>query len=57
MLYFDWLMLYCDWLILYCDWLFRFMCDDHVITRVHLDDVMRSEGYLLFYHKTFIEYD
>ncbi len=34
-----------------------FKCDDHVITQASLDQVLESEGYLLFYHKQFIDYD
>jgi len=34
-----------------------FKCDDHLITKASLSDVLNSEGYLLFYHKQFLEYD
>jgi len=34
-----------------------FKCDDHLITKASLTDVLSSEGYLLFYHKQFLEYD
>lgn len=30
-----------------------FKCDDHLITRATVQEVMHSEGYLLFYHKLF----
>ena len=33
-----------------------FKCDDHLITRARLKDVLTSEGYLLFYHKQILEY-
>ncbi|XP_046754069.1 ubiquitin carboxyl-terminal hydrolase 22 isoform X1 [Diprion similis] len=33
-----------------------FKCDDHLITRAKLKDVLTSEGYLLFYHKQILEY-
>ncbi|KAJ8664475.1 hypothetical protein QAD02_006137 [Eretmocerus hayati] len=33
-----------------------FKCDDHLITRARLKDVLNSEGYLLFYHKQMLEY-
>eukprot|EP01134_Creolimax_fragrantissima_P008488 CFRG8488T1 len=33
-----------------------FKCDDAVITHARLDDVLRSEGYLLFYIKDELEY-
>ncbi|XP_043205634.1 ubiquitin carboxyl-terminal hydrolase 22-like [Amphibalanus amphitrite] len=33
-----------------------FKCDDHIITRATLRDVLNSEGYLLFYHKHRLEY-
>ncbi|VDP05248.1 unnamed protein product [Soboliphyme baturini] len=34
-----------------------FRCDDHVITRASIDEVLNSEGYMLFYHKQFLDYD
>ncbi|XP_063825048.1 ubiquitin carboxyl-terminal hydrolase nonstop isoform X2 [Ostrinia nubilalis] len=34
-----------------------FKCDDHMITRASLREVLDSEGYLLFYHKTVLEYE
>ncbi|XP_074598990.1 ubiquitin carboxyl-terminal hydrolase nonstop isoform X2 [Brevipalpus obovatus] len=34
-----------------------FKCDDHIITRASVQDVLDSEGYLLFYHKEFLEYE
>lgn len=34
-----------------------FKCDDHLITKASLNEVLSSEGYLLFYHKQFLEYD
>ncbi|CAH1793786.1 unnamed protein product [Owenia fusiformis] len=34
-----------------------FKCEDHLITKVDLKDVLRSEGYLLFYHKQILEYE
>ncbi|XP_068914440.1 ubiquitin carboxyl-terminal hydrolase nonstop [Tenebrio molitor] len=34
-----------------------YKCDDHVITRATLKEVLDSEGYLLFYHKHVLEYD
>ncbi|RWS27194.1 ubiquitin carboxyl-terminal hydrolase 22-like protein [Leptotrombidium deliense] len=34
-----------------------FKCDDHIITRASIQDVLDSEGYLLFYHKEFLEYE
>ncbi|XP_011634474.1 ubiquitin carboxyl-terminal hydrolase 22 [Pogonomyrmex barbatus] len=33
-----------------------FKCNDHLITRARLKDVLTSEGYLLFYHKQILEY-
>lgn len=30
-----------------------FKCDDHLITRASVQEVLQSEGYLLFYHKLF----
>lgn len=36
------------------DW---YKCDDHVITPASIQTVLESEGYLLFYHKQFIDYD
>lgn len=36
------------------DW---YKCDDHIISRASLDDVLASQGYLLFYHKLFLDYD
>lgn len=34
-----------------------FKCDDHLITRASVQDVLDSEGYLLFYHKQTLEYE
>uniref|UniRef100_A0A3P9HMA2 Ubiquitin carboxyl-terminal hydrolase n=1 Tax=Oryzias latipes TaxID=8090 RepID=A0A3P9HMA2_ORYLA len=34
-----------------------FKCDDAVITKASLEEVLDSEGYLLFYHKQFLEYE
>ncbi|XP_032826199.1 ubiquitin carboxyl-terminal hydrolase 22-like [Petromyzon marinus] len=34
-----------------------FKCDDAVITRASVTDVLDSEGYLLFYHKQILEYE
>uniref|UniRef100_A0A915JE60 Ubiquitin carboxyl-terminal hydrolase n=1 Tax=Romanomermis culicivorax TaxID=13658 RepID=A0A915JE60_ROMCU len=34
-----------------------FKCDDHCVMKTAIDDVLASEGYLLFYHKYFLEYD
>ncbi|XP_045105886.1 ubiquitin carboxyl-terminal hydrolase 22-like isoform X3 [Portunus trituberculatus] len=34
-----------------------YKCDDHMITRATIQDVLQSEGYLLFYHKQILEYD
>lgn len=34
-----------------------YKCDDHLITRATIKDVLNSEGYLLFYHKQILEYD
>ncbi|XP_023932520.1 ubiquitin carboxyl-terminal hydrolase 22-like [Lingula anatina] len=34
-----------------------YKCDDHMITKASLDSVLRSEGYLLFYHKQILEYE
>ena len=34
-----------------------FECDDHIISKASLSDVMKSEGYLLFYHKIWNEFD
>ncbi|XP_027039414.1 ubiquitin carboxyl-terminal hydrolase 22-like [Pocillopora damicornis] len=34
-----------------------FKCDDAWITKATLDDVLQSEGYLLFYHKKVLEYE
>ncbi|XP_019867047.1 ubiquitin carboxyl-terminal hydrolase nonstop [Aethina tumida] len=34
-----------------------YKCDDHVITRANLREVLDSEGYLLFYHKQTLEYE
>ncbi|XP_022242955.1 ubiquitin carboxyl-terminal hydrolase 22-like [Limulus polyphemus] len=34
-----------------------FKCDDHLITRATVQDVLDSEGYLLFYHKQILEYE
>ncbi|XP_029067781.1 ubiquitin carboxyl-terminal hydrolase 22 isoform X2 [Monodon monoceros] len=34
-----------------------FKCDDAIITKAGIADVLDSEGYLLFYHKQFLEYE
>ncbi|XP_074040933.1 ubiquitin carboxyl-terminal hydrolase nonstop [Leptinotarsa decemlineata] len=34
-----------------------YKCDDHVITRANLKEVLDSEGYLLFYHKHVLAYE
>lgn len=34
-----------------------FKCDDHLITKANLQEVLDSEGYLLFYHKEFLEFE
>ncbi|XP_045566025.1 ubiquitin carboxyl-terminal hydrolase 22 isoform X2 [Salmo salar] len=34
-----------------------FKCDDAIITKASNKDVLDSEGYLLFYHKQFLEYE
>uniref|UniRef100_T1ITV3 Ubiquitin carboxyl-terminal hydrolase n=1 Tax=Strigamia maritima TaxID=126957 RepID=T1ITV3_STRMM len=34
-----------------------FKCDDHLITKASVQDVLDSEGYLLFYHKQILEYE
>ncbi|KAG5280423.1 hypothetical protein AALO_G00088960 [Alosa alosa] len=34
-----------------------FKCDDAIITKASIGDVLSSEGYLLFYHKQFLEYE
>jgi len=34
-----------------------FRCEDHLITKALTDDVLKSEGYLLFYHKQILEYE
>lgn len=34
-----------------------FRCEDNVITKAAMDDVLKSEGYLLFYHKQILEYE
>lgn len=34
-----------------------FRCEDNLITKATLDDVLNSEGYLLFYHKQILEYE
>jgi len=34
-----------------------FKCDDHLITKASVRDVLDSEGYLLFYHKQILEYE
>ncbi|XP_024120216.1 ubiquitin carboxyl-terminal hydrolase 22 isoform X2 [Oryzias melastigma] len=34
-----------------------FKCDDAVITKASLKEVLDSEGYLLFYHKQLLEYE
>ncbi|KAL8604508.1 hypothetical protein ACOMHN_015792 [Nucella lapillus] len=33
-----------------------FKCEDHMITEASSEDVLSSEGYLLFYHKKLLEY-
>ena len=33
-----------------------FDCDDHIIKKASIEDVMKSEGYLLFYHKIWNEF-
>uniref|UniRef100_A0A1B6KA10 Ubiquitin carboxyl-terminal hydrolase n=2 Tax=Cicadellinae TaxID=33370 RepID=A0A1B6KA10_9HEMI len=33
-----------------------YKCDDHMITRANISQVLDSEGYLLFYHKQILEY-
>ncbi|KAL5018944.1 hypothetical protein ScPMuIL_004666 [Solemya velum] len=33
-----------------------FKCDDHMITNASQQEVLNSEGYLLFYHKQILEY-
>lgn len=34
-----------------------FRCEDNLITKASIQDVLRSEGYLLFYHKQILEYE
>ncbi|XP_054160267.1 ubiquitin carboxyl-terminal hydrolase 22-like [Oppia nitens] len=34
-----------------------FKCDDHLIMRASVQEVLNSEGYLLFYHKQILEYE
>lgn len=34
-----------------------FKCDDHLITKAMPQEVLNSEGYLLFYHKQILEYE
>ncbi|ESN98084.1 hypothetical protein HELRODRAFT_113992 [Helobdella robusta] len=34
-----------------------FRCEDNLITKASVDDVLNSEGYLLFYHKQILEYE
>lgn len=34
-----------------------YKCNDHIISRERVDQVLESEGYLLFYCKMFIDYD
>ncbi|XP_054624169.1 ubiquitin carboxyl-terminal hydrolase 22 isoform X1 [Dunckerocampus dactyliophorus] len=34
-----------------------FKCDDAIITKASIEAVLDSEGYLLFYHKQFLEYE
>ncbi|XP_037133451.1 ubiquitin carboxyl-terminal hydrolase 22 isoform X2 [Syngnathus acus] len=34
-----------------------FKCDDAIITKASMEAVLDSEGYLLFYHKQFLEYE
>lgn len=33
-----------------------FDCDDHIIKKASIEDVMKSEGYLLFYHRIWNEF-
>ena len=34
-----------------------YRCDDHLINRASLSEVLNSEGYLLFYHNEIMAYD
>lgn len=34
-----------------------YRCEDHLITKANISDVLHSEGYLLFYHKQILEYE
>ncbi|XP_067671199.1 ubiquitin carboxyl-terminal hydrolase 22-like isoform X1 [Haliotis asinina] len=34
-----------------------FKCEDHMITKASPEEVLNSEGYLLFYHKQILEYE
>ncbi|XP_068082564.1 ubiquitin carboxyl-terminal hydrolase 22-like [Anabrus simplex] len=34
-----------------------YKCDDHLITKANLEEVLNSESYQLFYHKQFLEYE
>lgn len=34
-----------------------FKCDDHLVTKASIQEVLSSEAYLLFYHKTILEYE
>ncbi|XP_074648440.1 ubiquitin carboxyl-terminal hydrolase 22-like [Tubulanus polymorphus] len=34
-----------------------FKCDDHLILKADVNEVLNSEGYLLFYHKQILEYE
>jgi ubiquitin carboxyl-terminal hydrolase 22/27/51 len=34
-----------------------YRCEDHLITKANITDVLHSEGYLLFYHKQILEYE
>lgn len=36
------------------DW---FYCDDHIIKKVSSREVLKTEAYLLFYHKKYLEYE
>jgi hypothetical protein len=35
----------------------RFRCDDHIITKCTLEQVLKAQAYLLFYHKTHLHYE
>ncbi|KAK2149381.1 hypothetical protein LSH36_454g00029 [Paralvinella palmiformis] len=34
-----------------------FRCEDHLINKATIEDVLRSDGYLLFYHKQILSYE